>query len=338
MFAAAALLLQASGLVAPLYLGEEVPETRALRAILVLHRDMPGVPHTVVRSREEAIELSRDLTERLRAGAEFGPLALELSGHPSARYGGVLGSFWPGMLRGEPDEFLFSAELGEISDPFESPIGFQVLERIEAEAGALQIFVSGADDDARARAEDLLARLAAGADFGALAREHSDDEASAERGGQLAVFRRGPTDALLKAAVFETPLGEVAGPIESPLGLHLLKRVPPSEIDPALADDVIARARAITIAVGPDRTPEEAKDLAWKVFHQIQGEGRDMAELARELDDDPTGRERAGDLGWILRRASKTRNFVDRIFLRTRGELIEPLPTGDGYVILRRED
>jgi parvulin-like peptidyl-prolyl isomerase len=335
---AAALLLQTSGLVAPLYLQEEVPDTRAVRAILVLDSEMPGVPHTIKRTPEEAMELALQLTAKIRAGAEFEPLARDLSGHPSAKYGGVLGSFWPGMLRGEVDAFLFSAEIGEVSDPIPSPIGIQVLQRIEAEAGALQIFVSGTDAAAKERAAGLLSRLRSGEDFATLAREHSEEERSAVRGGQMGVFRRGPEDSVIKAALFEAPLGEAVGPVQSPLGLHILKRVPPAEIDPDLVDDVIARARAITIATGPDRTPEEAEALAWQLFHQIQGEGRDMGELARQHDDDPTGRERAGDLGWILRRSSRTRGFVDRIFLRPRGELIEPIPTADGYVILRRDD
>ena len=335
---AAALLLQTSGLVAPLYLQEEVPDTRAVRAILVLHSELPGVPYTVKRSPAEAEQLARELSSKIRAGAEFGPLVREFSGHPSAKFGGVLGSFWPGMLRGDLDQFLFSAEISDVSDPIPSPAGIHVLQRIDAEAGALQIFISGTDTAAREKAEGLLARLRSGEDFTELAREHSEEETSAARSGQLALFRRGPGDSVIKAAVFAAPLGEVVGPVLSPLGLHLLKRVPPAEIDPDLVDNVIARARSITFAIGPDRTPEEAKALAWQVFHQIQGEGRDMGELARQYDDDPTGRERGGDLGWILRRSSRTRNFMDRVFLRPRGELIEPIPTADGFVILRRED
>lgn len=334
----AALLLQTSDLVAPLYLQDEVPETRAVRAILVLDRELQGVPHTINRSPEEADQLALELAEQVRAGAEFGPLALKYSGHPSARYGGVLGSFWPGMLRGDVDEFLFTAEIGQVSDPIRSPIGVQVLQRIDAEAGALQIFVAGTDAAAREKAAALLARVRDGEDFASVAREHSEDPVSAARGGQLAAFLRGPEDSVLKAAVFAASLGEVVGPIESPLGLHLLKRVPPAAIDPDLVDDVIARARAISLAIGPERTPEDAKALAWNLFHQIQGEGADMAVLARQYDDDPTGRERGGDLGWILRRSSRTRNFVDRIFLNPRGQLLEPIPTSDGYVILLRED
>ena len=45
------LLLQASSLVAPLYLQDEPPEPRAARAILVLHADVPGVSSSIVRSR-----------------------------------------------------------------------------------------------------------------------------------------------------------------------------------------------------------------------------------------------------------------------------------------------
>ena len=62
-----------------------------------------------------------------------------------------------------------------------------------------------------------------------------------------------------------------------------------------------------------------------------------MADLARRIDDDPGGCERAGDLGWILRRGSKTWPVVERVFLAAPGELIGPLPLTHGFLLIRRE-
>jgi parvulin-like peptidyl-prolyl isomerase len=333
---AAALLLQTSGIVAPVYLGDEMPETRAVRAILVSYEGLPGVPQTITRSREDAAELADELAEAVRGGADFGPLAFEHSSHPSAKFGGVLGSFWPGMLRGPTDEFLFSADVGATSAPIETAIGYQVLQRIDAEAGCLQIFVKGTGQEARARITDLLARLDAGADFAALAEVESDDAESAARGGQLAIFRRGPRDTLLKAAAFAAEPGEVRGPVETPAGLYLIKRVPPESVDPALYDDIVARVRAITILTSIDRPSADAEALILKLYAQLVG-GADMAALAREWDEDEGGAERAGDLGWILRDSTRTRNFMHWVFLEPPGEFLGPFGDTDRWVILRRE-
>ena len=135
-------------------------------------------------------------------------------------------------------------EEGQISDPIDSEIGFQVVQRIDAEAGCLQIFVKGTDDAARSRAKALYEKLQAGADFATLARSESDDAESAARGGQLAIFRRGPRDTLVKAAAFAVAEGELAPVVATPLGFHIVKRVPPGNVDPALfKGDFKQRAR-----------------------------------------------------------------------------------------------
>ena len=182
----------------------------------------------------------------------------------------------------------------------------------------------------------LLLALAAGADFRELAREHSDDPLGRKRGGAHAIFLRGPTDAVLKAAVFEADVGDVIGPLESPLGTSLALRVPPEELDPALADDLVARARAILIQEQPGRDYERCEALANELAEKIRA-GENMAELARGVDDDPGGRERAGDLGWILRRSSKTWPVLERVFQARPGELVGPLKLSHGFLLLRRE-
>lgn len=78
-------------------------------------------------------------------------------------------------------------------------------------------------EQARARIEALARRARAGEDFGALARQHSDDADTAGRGGDLGVIRRGILPPELEAAVYALKPGEVGGPVRTAYGYHLVK-------------------------------------------------------------------------------------------------------------------
>lgn len=79
------------------------------------------------------------------------------------------------------------------------------------------------DEQARERAEELLARIENGESFEALARTESDDTLSGPDGGDLGWIAEGTLDDALVDAAFETPPGEVTGPVETSFGWHLLK-------------------------------------------------------------------------------------------------------------------
>ena len=77
---------------------------------------------------------------------------------------------------------------------------------------------------AKAKAEKLLAQVrAAPADFARLAKANSDDPGSGERGGDLDLFGRGMMVKPFEDAVMTMKPGEVAGPIQTQFGWHLVK-------------------------------------------------------------------------------------------------------------------
>jgi len=74
------------------------------------------------------------------------------------------------------------------------------------------------------KAQDLMAQLRAGADFAKLAAEHSQDPASARRGGDLGFFgRRDMVGDFSQAAFALQNPGELAGPVRTRFGYHLLQ-------------------------------------------------------------------------------------------------------------------
>jgi peptidyl-prolyl cis-trans isomerase C len=75
----------------------------------------------------------------------------------------------------------------------------------------------------RSAALEILTRLRSGADFEALAREHTDDPDSASRGGRLAEFGPGQTSSAFEAAAYALNPGQVSEVVESPAGFHIIK-------------------------------------------------------------------------------------------------------------------
>src|SRR5579884_331133 len=76
---------------------------------------------------------------------------------------------------------------------------------------------------ARKKAEDLLARIRAGADFAAVAKQASDDAASAGKGGDLGLVTRGRLPAAVEDAAFALEPGKVSDVIETPGGFEIVK-------------------------------------------------------------------------------------------------------------------
>lgn len=120
--------------------------------------------------------------------------------------------------------------------------------------------------DTQAEADEVLAALADGADFAAVAAERSTDVGSAERGGDLGPAPQGSYVPAFEEAVWTTPVGEVVGPIETEFGFHVLEvtaidAVAASDLDPAQIDQLVGQelttlldeafaAAEVTIAAG----------------------------------------------------------------------------------------
>jgi peptidyl-prolyl cis-trans isomerase C len=98
-------------------------------------------------------------------------------------------------------------------------------ERIKVRHLLIQVAADAAEADraaARARAEELRARVAAGEDFATLAREHSAD-GTREQGGELPWVMRGQTLPAFEAAAFALAPGGLSDVVETPLGFHLIQ-------------------------------------------------------------------------------------------------------------------
>lgn len=107
------------------------------------------------------------------------------------------------------------------------PERFKLPEQVHARHILLAVAKDGSDEaQVKAQAEKLMAELRGGADFATLAQQFSVDKGSAARGGDLGEFGPGKMVPAFDAAVFALKKpGELAGPVRTPFGYHIIELV-----------------------------------------------------------------------------------------------------------------
>lgn len=141
-----------------------------------------------------------------------------------------------------------------------------------------------AAEQARAKAADILKRAKAGEDFANLARELSQDRASAKSGGDVGWISRGEMEPPFDQAVFALKKGDLApGPVQTSQGFHVIKAtdVRPGGLQPL--KDVASRIRERLAAEAADKA---AQAKAEEIRPKLQAATDFMAE-ARSLGLSP---------------------------------------------------
>jgi peptidyl-prolyl cis-trans isomerase C len=96
--------------------------------------------------------------------------------------------------------------------------------KVGEEVRIRHILVSQPTPESRTKAEKILADLKNGGDFAALAKEHSADKGSSEKGGDLGYFTKGRMVPEFEAAAFALKTkGELSDIVQTSFGYHILK-------------------------------------------------------------------------------------------------------------------
>ena len=150
----------------------------------------------------------------------------------------------------------------------------------------------------KAKAEEVLAKLRAGGDFNALAKEHSVDTSNKDRGGDLGWFGRGMMVKPFEDAAFALKPGELSGIVETQFGYHIIKLEERRAQDGATGQSgEQVRARHILISSGaPGGRPQSPREQArnaieeekrGKVIGEIVGRQRGIV-VAEDFDANPS--------------------------------------------------
>ena len=145
------------------------------------------------------------------------------------------------------DEAALAAAYEKNKQSFQEPHVRQILIRVKGSEVALR---KGKPDltleQADAKAQSLLAKLAKGADFAALAKAESDDVGSIQSGGDIGFVVKGSTEATFEDIAFNLPIGKVSQAIQTRHGLHIIRveerrAMPLPTVKAALANEMAHR-------------------------------------------------------------------------------------------------
>jgi len=218
-----------------------LPEEYSSAHILIQYKGAKQAPPASRWTREEASKKANAVHAKvIKPGANFAVLAEQYSESPSKKRGGVIRPIAPGTMPAAYDNYvaaLLKLKVGQVSPVVETPFGFHIIKRLKLERIAASHILIAFNDAAvdprepRRRGEAMrLARKvrneaqAEGADFAALAKKHSDDLESAEKGGDQGTFARGMKVPRFEQIAFGLKVGEVSDVVETRFGFHIIKR------------------------------------------------------------------------------------------------------------------
>jgi peptidyl-prolyl cis-trans isomerase D len=131
----------------------------------------------------------------------------------------------------------------------------------------------------RAQARKVLDEARKGTDFGELAKKHSQDEATTEKGGELGFFPFKQMDPAFSKAAFALQPGEMSDLVRTPYGFHIIKLEEIREARTAPIEEVKGE-------IEKEIKSQSARDLAFKQARNLRDLAyarKDIAKAAQEM-------------------------------------------------------
>jgi peptidyl-prolyl cis-trans isomerase SurA len=182
----------------------------------------------------------------------------------------------------------------------------------------------------RARAEDILAQLDKGADFGQLSASHSDAP-NALQGGAFGWRPGGKIPALFADALKPLKPGQVSPILKSSNGFHILKLNDKRGLDATLSVTQ-THARHILIKTNELTSESDARTRLLQLKERIDN-GVKFDELARLHSEDASA-SKGGDLGWI-NPGDTVPDFEKAMNALQPGEVSAPIQSPFGWHLIQ---
>ncbi len=199
-----------------------------------------------------------------------------------------------------------------------------ILIAIKEAASATQI------QNAQNKADDLVRKLRAGQDFAQTAMSDSEDD-NALKGGDLGWRTLNDIPTIFSDKVSKMRSGEVADPVRSPSGFHIIKMLELKGLDNHIITKT--KVRHILIKTNELIDDDEAKKRLLALKARIV-DGDDFASLARAHSDDKGSALKGGSLDWVSP-GDLVRPFEEAMGKLDINQISDPVQTQFGWHLIQ---
>ena len=183
---------------------------------------------------ERALQKAKDVRKQIVGGLEFAEAAKLFSDDPTGDSGGLLPEpIQRGMLNPELEAIAFALPSGVVSEPIETPYGYNLIQVEEKDPkGAwvrVRIILLGVATtrsdiaSAEARAKVVRKKIQDGLDFTEAVRTYSEDPVSRQKEGNIGWVSMQSFQGELRDAIDTLQVGEISPPVPGDNGYHILR-------------------------------------------------------------------------------------------------------------------
>ena len=191
---------------------------------------------------------------------------------------------------------------------------------------------TGGKDDATVKklAEELLAKVKGGADFAALAKNVSEDEVSAAKGGELGFSARGDMVKEFDDVAFSLAPGQISDLVKTQFGYHIIKGGEKKPASERSLDEVRVQ---IEDTLKSERAQKEAEQIASDLAGKLpKPQDLDTVAKPRGLTVAETPFFSRSDT--MIPGLGVAQAVTQRVFELKQGEVSEAVRTGQGFAFL----
>lgn len=203
---------------------------------------------------EKARATAEDVKQQIDRGLDFKAAAIRYSAAQNALDGGDLGWRTADNLPQAFADQAASMQPGDVSVPMRGPAGFHIIKLIDRRAlgsqpvteyHARHILIRQTElvsaDQAHAKVIELRNRAVQGADFGALAKEFSQDQTTANLSGDMGWFVREGYGTRVAEELGSLADNQISEPFQTELGWHVMQLLGKRDVDKS---EEVQRAQA----------------------------------------------------------------------------------------------
>ncbi len=202
----------------------DVPQTIKVAHILLK-------PETSEATADSLKTLANSILEQIKNGANFEDMARKYSQDPSASQGGDIGTFSKGDLVPEYERAALALQPGEVSGIVKTQFGYHIIKLLSKSGDKFHsehiLLLEGAAPSDSLRVENLakalIDSLHAGADWGEIVRNHSDDSDTRANFGELGDLSLDELQPSFREPLQNLGVGDISKPFWSPSGLQIVK-------------------------------------------------------------------------------------------------------------------